>query len=152
MDFPDLDFPLITPRLRKDGNKTLIFDKLRKKFVVLTPEEWVRQHVINFLITQKFPAPLIAIESSIFYNKMNRRTDIVVFNRSGQPHLLVECKAPHISLSEAVFKQACVYNSVVKAKYVFITNGLSHFCLMQSPESEYTALNHFPVFEENEIS
>jgi hypothetical protein len=113
-----------------------IFDEIRKKHLVLTPEEWVRQHFIQFLIKEKkFPKSLIQIEAGLTLNSLQKRTDIVVFNNSGERVMIVECKAPGIKINQAVFDQAARYNSVHKAAWLCVTNGLKHCYAKISHES-----------------
>lgn len=105
-----------------------IFDELRKKHLLLTPEEWVRQHFIHYLIIEKkFPRSLIQLEAGLNLNQRQKRTDIVIFNATGERIMVIECKAPSIKISQAVFDQAARYNSVHKAKWLVVTNGLKHF-------------------------
>ncbi len=102
---------------------------VRKKYVALTPEEWVRQHFINYLVTYKaYPVGLLAIEHPIMLNSMQQRVDIVAFNRRGEPLLVVECKAPGVNLTRETYAQAARYNLTLNANYLVVTNGLSHFC------------------------
>jgi type I site-specific restriction endonuclease len=104
-----------------------IFDEIRKKHLVLTPEEWVRQHFIQYLIKEKsFPKSLIQIEAGLTLNRLQKRTDIVVFNNSGERIMVVECKAPSIKIDQSVFDQAARYNSVHKTGWICVTNGLKH--------------------------
>lgn len=104
-----------------------IFDEVRKKHLVLTPEEWVRQHFIQYLILErKFPRTLIQIEGGLNLNQLQKRTDIVVFNTSGEKIMVIECKAPSVKITQATFDQASRYNSVHKAKWLVVTNGLKH--------------------------
>ena len=97
--------------------------------MVLTPEEWVRQHFIHFLINQlHYPKSLIKVEGGLIFNTLQKRSDIVVFNREGNPWMMIECKAPELKLSERTIRQASLYNHSLKAKYIVITNGMSHIC------------------------
>ena len=113
-------------RLKKQGTQTLIFDFIRKKWLVLTPEEWVRQHLVNYLVTEKkIMASSISIEKELTLNDIKKRYDVVVYNRSLQPYLIVECKAPYIALDRQVVEQALRYNLTVKAELLMITNGVS---------------------------
>jgi hypothetical protein len=113
-----------------DGGKSLIFDLIRKKYVVLTPEEWVRQHLIHYLIREKgYSSSLISVETPLKYAKMNKRSDVVVYGRDGQSLLLAECKAPEISLTQKVLEQIGVYNQTIHAPFLLVTNGLQHYCL-----------------------
>ena len=106
-----LNFPIFEFKLKIRDNKTFIFDILRKKFFILTPEEWVRQHVIHFLVlTKKISTTLIGIEKKIVINKMTKRFDLVVFNNNGKVILLIECKSPSIKVDHKVFNQAAIYN------------------------------------------
>ena len=124
LNLPECDF-----RLKKEEGKVWIFDGIRKKFVILTPEEWVRQHFVNYLISEKnIPRSLIRIEGGLIYNELQKRSDIVVYDRAGQPWLIVECKSPTTAVSPAVLAQATVYNSTLRAAYICITNGLVHLC------------------------
>ena len=122
-----LNFPIFEFKLKIRDNKTFIFDILRKKFFILTPEEWVRQHVIHFLVlTKKISTTLIGIEKKIVINKMTKRFDLVVFNNNGKVILLIECKSPSIKVDHKVFNQAAIYNKELNSEYLMITNGLSN--------------------------
>jgi hypothetical protein len=113
-------------RLKNQKNGTFIFDFIRKKWLVLTPEEWVRQHVLNYLVTEKkFPASSIAIEKELSLNDLKRRFDIVVYDHELKPYLIVECKAPYIALDREVMEQALRYNLSIKAELLMISNGMS---------------------------
>ncbi len=145
-----LNLPEYQFRLRKNGEgKTEIFDAIRKRFYVLTPEEWVRQNFIKYLIQEKhFPASLMAIEKGLKLNGMKKRTDIVQYNTTGSPILIVECKAPEIKLSQDTFDQAARYNLTLKVDYLIITNGLEHFaCKMNYAENRIHFLKEIPQFE-----
>lgn len=125
-----LNFKQYNFTIKNANGNALIFDIIRKKYVSLTPEEWVRQHVIRFLIEEKGYSPgLIAVEKTVKYNGLNKRFDLYVANSDGSPKILIECKAPHIQLSEATLKQAGVYQTQLKANFVFITNGIQHLFL-----------------------
>ena len=129
----DLNFPSYNFRIKNSENNTHIFDVIRKKFVVLQPEEWVRQHCIQFLINEKnFPVSLINVEKRVQINGLNKRYDIVVFNSDGSIYLIIECKAPEVKISQSAFDQIARYNLVLKASYLMVTNGLNHyFCTME---------------------
>ncbi|MDI1356439.1 MAG: type I restriction enzyme HsdR N-terminal domain-containing protein [bacterium] len=121
-----LKYPPFAIRLKKEKEQTYVFDFIRKKWLVLTPEEWVRQHVLNYLVVEKqFPASSIAIEKELQLNDLKRRFDIVVFDSLLQPYLIVECKAPYIPLDTQVLEQVLRYNLSLKAKLVMVTNGMS---------------------------
>lgn len=121
-----LKYPPFAVRLKKQGERTFIFDTIRKKWLVLTPEEWVRQHVLNYLVSEKkFAASSISIEKELTLNAIKKRYDVVVYNKELKPYLIIECKAPYISLNEQVVEQALRYNLSVKADLLMITNGIS---------------------------
>lgn len=144
-----LNLPEFKPTLKKEEGKIWIFDMIRKKYLVLTPEEWVRQHFIHYLIAElKYPKSLFRIESSLTYNKLQKRSDILVFNRDAKPWMLIECKSPDIKLSQKAFNQVAVYNMTVNAKFVAVTNGLVHYCCEAAKEGEQAIfLESFPVFD-----
>jgi hypothetical protein len=105
-----------------------IFDEIRKKHLVLTPEEWVRQHFIRHLIGEKkFPASLLKIEGGLNLNQTKKRSDILVYNNLGEKIMVIECKAPSINITQATFDQAARYNSIYKAKWLAVSNGLQHY-------------------------
>lgn len=140
--------PPFAHKFKEIDGKPHIFDLLRRKYVRITPEEWVRQHVVHLLINHyQYPKSLIKTEGGLVLNTLQKRTDLVVFDRTGLPFLVVECKAPHIALSQAVFDQIARYNSVHKAPYLFVTNGLTHYCCgIDHQTSELTYLDDFPVY------
>ncbi len=125
----DLNFPKIELKSKVVNDSTQIFDIVRKDYFVLTPEEWVRQHVIHYLINyKKYPIGLMQVEKMVKYNNLNTRADIVINDRSLDPVILVECKAPTVSIRKNVFDQIAKYNFNLRAKYLFVTNGLKHYC------------------------
>ncbi len=144
-----LNLPNYSFKLKEESNGTHIFDSIRKKFVVLTPEEWVRQNFLQYLIQdRKFPASLIAVEIGLKYNQMQKRTDVLVYNKEGKPYLMVECKAPEVKISQDAFDQIARYNMAFKVKYLVVTNGLSHFCcMMDYSTNSYQYLELIPIFE-----
>jgi hypothetical protein len=128
LNFPQYDFSI-----QMNEQKKLIFDIIRKKFIPLTPEEWVRQHCIHHLMLYyKLPLGLISIERKITFNKLTKRFDIVVFNKSGNPFILVECKAPSVALTSEVVLQAGVYNSQLDTSHIWLTNGIKHLWLTKT--------------------
>ncbi len=145
----NLNFPGYTFRFKNRENKRLIFDVIRKKFVVFQPEEWVRQHVVKFLTTDKnYPVGHINVEKQLMINSLKKRYDIVVHNRDGSIHILVECKAPSIRITKTVFDQIASYNMDLRANYLMVTNGLDHFyCQMDYERSEYNFLKELPSFK-----
>ena len=144
-----LNLPTYNFKIKSNENKTLIFDKLRKKYIVLTPEEWVRQHFVYFLIEEKkYPISLIALEKQLTINNRKKRTDILVFNTAGNPEIIVECKAPSIKITQATFDQIARYNLKLKATYLIVTNGLEHFyCKMDFKNETYIFLKEVPDYK-----
>ena len=144
-----LNLPAFQFKLKQTGLRRQIFDAIRKKYVALTPEEWVRQNFIQFLIqNKKFPASLIAVEAGLKINQLQKRLDVLVYDKQGIPHLMVECKAPHIKISQDTFDQIARYNMLFKVKYLVVTNGLQHFCCkMDYMENSYSYLETVPDFE-----
>ncbi|GAA4281838.1 type I restriction enzyme HsdR N-terminal domain-containing protein [Gaetbulibacter aestuarii] len=144
----ELDFPKFSFRFKNRENKVSIFDPIRKKFVILQPEEWVRQNCVQFLLEIKgFPKSLINIEKELRINDLKKRYDIVVFNTDGSIHLVVECKAPEIPITQATFDQIARYNLALNANYLMITNGLNHYyCAMNYREGRYQFLKDIPKY------
>lgn len=144
----DINLPSFDCKLKQIDGKPYIFDQLRRKHIRLTPEEWVRQHVINLLISHyRYPKALIRCEGGLMLNKLQKRTDLVTFDRQGNPFLLVECKAPHIPINQAVFDQIGRYNLIHKAPFLVITNGNVHYCCAIDFETNaITYLDDFPAF------
>ena len=143
-----LNLPTYTFKLKSNENKTLIFDDLRKKYVVLTPEEWVRQHFVQFLIHEKnYPVPLIAIEKQLVINNLKKRTDIVIFSSDGKPNIIIECKAPNVKITQNTFDQIARYNLKLNANYLVVTNGLDHyFCVLDRENETYIFLKDLPNY------
>jgi len=124
-----LNLPSFDYTLKKENGQVFILDIIRKKYLVLTPEEWVRQHFVHFLINSlQYPRTLIRIEGGLRFNELKKRSDIVVFSREGAPWMVIECKAPDQKLSQRTLHQASVYNHSLRAKYLTVTNGLVHVC------------------------
>ena len=143
-----LNFPVYSFRFKNSENKVSIFDEIRKKFILLTPEEWVRQHVIQFLLQDKsYPKSYINVEKLIKINDLSKRYDVVVFQPNGEIFLLIECKAPEVPISQQTFDQIARYNLVLKAKYLMVTNGLNHyFCQMDFENEKYVFLKELPKY------
>ncbi|AIY14464.1 type I restriction enzyme HsdR N-terminal domain-containing protein [Cellulophaga baltica] len=143
-----LNFPAYDFRFKNSENKVYIFDVVRKKFVVLQPEEWVRQHIVHYLITEKkYPLSLVNVEKQLKVNGMVKRYDVVIFNSDGTIKVLVECKAPEINITQNVFDQIARYNMQLQAEYLMVTNGLSHFyCEMDFQKEKYAFLRDIPEF------
>ncbi len=131
MTLPFLNFPSVEFRFQKNRKGTLqIFDMIRKKFVDATPEEWVRQHIIHFLIEERqVPSSMISVEKQLILNNTKRRTDIVVFNSFLKPMLIIECKAPEVEINQLTINQALRYNTELKVPAIFLSNGLQHIFL-----------------------
>ena len=143
-----LNFPTYSFRFKNSENKVSIFDEIRKKFILLTPEEWVRQHVVQFLLQDKnYPKSYINVEKLIKINDLSKRYDGVVFQPNGEIFLLIECKAPEVPISQQTFDQIARYNLVLKAKYLMVTNGLNHyFCQMDFENEKYVFLRELPEY------
>ncbi len=122
-----------------------VFDEVRRKHVALTPEEWVRQHVLHYLFTEKkYPKTLVAVEKEIVVNGLRKRCDVVAFNRSGAPILLVECKADSVNITDEALRQILNYNQKLNVKYLWVTNGLHHYCF--DAHSSGMLLNEIPDY------
>lgn len=123
-----LNFKTYDFRFRKQAGKIEIYDIIRRKYVVLQPEEWVRQHVVRFLINEKgYPQALINVEKELLLNGLTKRYDVVVFATDGSIEVVVECKAPSVAITQEVFDQIARYNLSLRARYLMVTNGLNHY-------------------------
>lgn len=145
-----LNLPTYNLKIKSSENNYLIFDIIRKKYVVLTPEEWVRQHFIHYLVEdKKYPVSLIGIEKKITVNKLTKRTDILVFNTNGFPEIIVECKAPSVKITQETFDQIARYNLKLSANYLIVTNGIQHyFCQLNTQTETYTFLKNIPNYDQ----
>lgn len=146
MDLTPLNLPSYPFKIIEKEGKYFIFDTLRKKELVLTPEEWVRQHFLQYLIQEKkYSKNHISLEKGLSLNDLKKRTDILVFDAEFNPIILVECKAPSVKITQDVFDQAARYNMVYKVKYLVVTNGLEHFyCGMDYEKGTYVFLEQLP--------
>lgn len=144
-----LNFPSYTFRFKNKENKPAIFDEIRKKFVILQPEEWVRQHCVKFLLdNKKYPKSHINIEKKLTINQLTKRYDIVIFNTDGSIFLIVECKAPNVAINQQVFDQIARYNLSLNAEYLMVTNGLNHYyCQMDLSNERYIFLEDLPNYK-----
>lgn len=125
----------------------VIFDEVRRRPVALTPEEWVRQHILHYLIYDRnYPRSLIAVERAIELNGLTKRFDVVVFTNDGQPKMLIECKAPEELLNEKVFEQIARYNQKLRVKYLWVTNGTNNFCCRL--DKDVILLDKIPLYAE----
>ena len=143
-----LNLPSFSFKIKSMENKLFIFDILRKKNVVLTPEEWVRQNFIQYLIQIKsYPKSLIAIEKQLTINNLTKRTDILIFDKNGKPDIIVECKAPSVTINQNTFDQIAQYNLKLNANYLVVTNGLQHFyCKIDHELEKYHFLKDIPDY------
>jgi type I site-specific restriction endonuclease len=143
LNFPSFDF-----RIEKLDGKLMIFDVLRKKSVILTPEEWVRQHMIRYLMEYRnYPRSLIRIESGLKYDKLQKRSDILVYDKRGEPFLVIECKSPETTIGKNVLQQVSAYSRSLKVKYIGVSNGLVHFCwAIDHKEKTTENLEDFPIY------
>ncbi len=145
-----LNLPQYFFRIKNEGEKYFIYDNLRRKFVVLTPEEWVRQNFVKYLVQEKkFPAGRIGNEIFLIQNGRKRRCDTVVYDSHGSPLVIVEYKAPHIHITQATFDQICRYNSVLQVRYLMVSNGLVHYCCeVNCEEKRSIFLREIPFYSE----
>ncbi len=142
-----LSLPKPQLKLARNGSKLLVWDDIRRKYLQLTPEEWVRQHLVHYLVNyRKFPRSSITLESSFQLNKKSQRTDILIY-KNLLPWLLIECKAPQLLLSQKTFDQATRYNLHYKTPYLIVSNGLQHFVVkMKHGEKKCELLDDLPDY------
>lgn len=150
---PSLNLPAFQFNIQTEDKKTKIFDDIRKRFIILTPEEWVRQNVIRFLIEERaFPKGLIAVEKEIIVNQLKKRPDILVYHKNGSPLFMVECKAPEVAISQSTFDQAANYNIKLQLPYLMVTNGIQHYCASINFEKKsFQFLEQIPKYDELEL-
>ena len=143
-----LNLPEYAFRIKKEGEKQYVFDSIRKKYIVLTPEEWVRQNFIQYLIkVKKYPENLMAVEKQIKVNEKQRRFDLLIYLRNGQPHLIAEFKAPNVKITQDAFDQVVRYNMVLRVERVIVSNGLQHFaCEIDYVKNSFKYLSEIPEF------
>jgi hypothetical protein len=144
-----LNLPEIAAAIRPGtGGRTEIFDIIRRRYVRLTPEEWVRQHFVHYMTgALGFPASLIVVEGALKYNRMMKRFDILAYGKDGNPCLIVECKGPSVAISPAVFNQVALYNMTLQVDYLAVTNGLTHYaCRIDHRNGTYDFLPEMPTF------
>lgn len=142
----ELNLPSYSFKLKRVGEHTQIYDDIRRKWLVCTPEEWVRQHVVKWLESRGYPQSLTAVEHALKLNGMTKRADVVVFGRNGKPFLLVECKAPEVKVNQQVLDQAARYNLTLGVPFLLLTNGLQHYCVALPPEGQPSMLKELPAF------
>lgn len=145
-----LQLPPYPFKITEQDGKLTLFDEIRKRHILITPEEWVRQHFVQYLINQKgYPKTLIKLEGGLTLHGKARRTDIVVFNPDGEKILLIECKAPSITINQKVFDQVARYNMVHKVSLVAVSNGLQHYyCRINFEEQNYKFIEELPSYRE----
>ncbi len=143
-----LNLPTYQFKIKNTENKTFIFDKFRKKYVILTPEEWVRQHFLQYLLSEKnYPISLIAVEKQLIINDLKKRFDILIFDTTGLPYIIIECKAPSVKITQDTFDQIARYNLKLKAQFLVVTNGLQHYyCRLDHDNQQYIFLEDFPSY------
>lgn len=143
LNLPKYDFSI-----RRQGKQFEIFDAIRNKYVAMTPEEWVRQNFLQYLIREKqFPKTLLSIERQLSLYQMSVRPDIVVYNNQGKPRLIVECKAPDVKISQQTFNQIAKYNITLRVDYLIVTNGMNHYCcLIDHQKKTYSFLQEIPEY------
>ena len=148
MNLPQLNLPLAALKTKLVKGTTQVFDAVRKKYLVLTPEEWVRQHFIYFLnVEKKYPLGLMGVEKLVKYNDMRTRADIVLYTNQGRPNMIVECKAPKVKITQDTFNQIAKYNSQLKVQYLVVTNGMKHYCCeMKYDTNKIKFLEEIPRF------
>lgn len=144
----ELNFPTYNFKVKTEENANYVFDIIRKKYVLVTPEEWVRQHLLWYLIHEKkYPASLISVEKGLEINGLKKRFDLLAYNHLGKPLLLAECKSPDIKLTQQVFDQIANYNMKFKVKQLLVTNGLQHvICVFEEDFSSYSFVSEIPSF------
>jgi hypothetical protein len=141
LNFPEFEF-----KLKKIESKTFIFDFVRKRYFLLTPEEWVRQHVLHFLVSNKIAKTHIAVEKKITINNLNKRFDVVVSDRNYNPLMLVECKSPSVEINQDVFDQISIYNLKIRSKFLMITNGLNNlYFRIDEKNKSHIFVKDFPL-------
>jgi hypothetical protein len=145
-----LNLPSYSFRIKEKEGKKLILDQFRRKWVALTPEEWVRQNFIRFLTEVKhYPVSLVSVERSIRMNRLNFRSDAVIFSKTGEPLVIIECKAPEVKISQQAFDQIVRYNYELRVKYLIVTNGMNHyFCVIDPDQLTYSFLTEIPDYND----
>lgn len=148
--FERLNFPEVNLNIKYEGEQPLVFDFIRKKWLVLTPEEWVRQHLVNYLVTQKgYPPSLISLEAGLKYNRLSKRSDVLIYNKHGKPLFILECKAPEVAIAQKVIEQVSMYNKSIGAAFLCVTNGFKHYCWTFNPiTKQFDFLPQLPNFQE----
>jgi len=148
MNLPQLNLPIAALKTKLVEGTTQVFDQVRKKYLVLTPEEWVRQHFIHYLNQEKnYPLGLMGVEKMVKYNGMQTRADIVLYTTDGEPNMIVECKAPNVKITQEAFNQIAKYNFKLQVSLLVVTNGIQHFCCkMEYDSNEIKFLEEIPTY------
>ncbi|PTN07846.1 type I restriction enzyme HsdR N-terminal domain-containing protein [Mangrovibacterium marinum] len=148
--FKQLNLPTYSFRTRQQDSKVQIFDDIRKRFLVLTPEEWVRQNFIRYLVEEKnFPASLMAIETGLKLNKNQFRADLLVYSKAGKPLMIVEFKAPEVKITQKAFDQIARYNLTFMVPYLIVSNGMNHYCCQVDFEARnYRFFKDIPAYSD----
>lgn len=148
MPFPKLNLPSVDLKTKLEKGTMQVFDVVRKKYVKLTPEEWVRQNFIHYLKNEKdYPFGLMGIEKMVKYNNLKTRADIIFYNHKGSAEMIVECKAPNLKITQDVFDQIAKYNFQLKVRYLIVTNGIQHFCCaMNYSKNDIEFLQDIPAY------
>lgn len=144
-----LNLPSFDIKIRREGNRAVVLDPLRRRWVALTPEEWVRQHFVNLLVSEKhYPATLVANEVQLSVGEKIMRADTVVYDRTLRPRMIVEYKAPTVAITQKVFDQISVYNLLLRVDYLAVSNGRQHYvCRMDYDNEKYSFLEDLPDYE-----
>ena len=145
---PILNLPIYKLKLKEIGEKIHIFDVVRKKYLILNPEEWVRQNFIQYLNKEKnYPLGLMGVEKQVKYNNLKTRADIVIYNTDGHANLIVECKAPEVKITQETFYQIAKYNSQLNVNFLIVTNGIKHYCCERDYlNKKYNFVEEIPSF------
>ena len=145
-----LNLPSYPIKLKEEKGQQFIFDSIRKKYLIHTPEEWVRQNFIHYLIHEKgFASSLIAIEKGLKLNELQNRADAVVYDKNAQPIVLIEFKAPHVKINQETFEQIARYNRIFKVPYLVVTNGMNHYCAkIDFNSNSFEFLKEIPTYQE----
>ena len=148
MNLPQLNLPIAALKTKLVDGTTQVFDQVRKKYLVLTPEEWVRQHFIHYLNNEKnYPMGLMGVEKMVKYNALKTRADIVLYTTEGKAKMIVECKAPNVRITQDTFNQIAKYNFKLKVPFLVVTNGMQHFCCKMDYEKNINCfLEEVPAF------
>ena len=148
MKMPQLNLPKVALKTKSVEGTIQVFDVIRKKYFVLTPEEWVRQHFIHYLNTEKnYPMGLMGVEKMVKYNALKTRADIVLYTTEGKAKMIVECKAPNVKITQDTFNQIAKYNFKLKVPFLVVTNGMQHFCCrMDYKNNSISFLDNIPIF------